>query len=236
LGDGYIQFQESLPFTQPEQLQGDVVNLEFAHVANLKGETGILKFCKEPDRKKEFPKDLLVQRYNFKSLNKPSIIFESGNRMKNVFDRRLGDRGLDIPGNCNHWPVGQAACDGRTVQAADRPTHFLGFPISSPPQHEKDGRSWWNGLYGMTELSMEDLVFVANSWNHAPDFEISSKGFESRGYDLGQRAYVIERDAKNPGDTLSLRLQASEKSSVCNPAFVVNNWDAESLTLTLNGK
>jgi len=236
LGDGHIQFQESLPFTHPEQLQGDVVNLEFAHVANLKGEIGALKFCKEPDRKKEFPKDLLVQRYNFKSLNKPSIIFESGNRMKYVFDRRLGDRGLDIPGNCNHWPVGQAACDGRTVQAADRPTHFLGFPISSPPQHEKDGRSWWNGLYGMTDLSMEDLVFVANSWNNAPDLEIQAKGFESRGYDLGQRAYVIERDAKPPGDTLSLRLQASEKSPVCNPAFVVNNWNAESLTLTVNGK
>jgi len=39
-------------------------------------------------------------------------------------------RGCERPGPCNDWPVGQAPCDGRTVQAADRPTHFLGFPIS----------------------------------------------------------------------------------------------------------
>jgi hypothetical protein len=31
-------------------------------------------------------------------------------------------------------------------------------------------------------------------------------------------------------------LLASGKSPVCNPSFVVNNWDAESLTFTLNGK
>jgi hypothetical protein len=70
---------------------------------------------KEADRKKKFPKGLLVQRYNLKSINKPSIIFESCNRMKNVFDRRIGDRGLDIPGSCNHWPVGQAAEPSRRL-------------------------------------------------------------------------------------------------------------------------
>ena len=36
------------------------------------------------------------------------------------------------PAGCNHWPVGQAACDGRAVQAADRPSHAMGFPISDP--------------------------------------------------------------------------------------------------------
>ena len=236
LGDGGVQFQESLPFTQPGQLQGDVVNMDFAHVANLKGEVGTLKFCKEPDKSKAFPEDLLIQRYNFKSANKPSIIFESGNRMRHVADRGLGDRGLDIPGSCNHWPVGQAACDGRTVQAADRPTHFLGFPISSPPKHEKDGRSWWNGLYGMTGLSMPELVFVAKSWNNAPVLESKSGGFESEGYDLGQRCYVLKRGNDAPGDALAVRIIASENSPVCNPALVIKNWDNESLKLTLNGK
>ena len=41
--------------------------------------------------------------------------------MHYVNDRDI--RGYERPGACNHWPVGQARCDGRTVQADDRPTH-----------------------------------------------------------------------------------------------------------------
>lgn len=230
------QFQESLPFTQPGQLQSDVINIDFAHVANLNGEIRTLSFCKEPDKNKKSPKNLTIQRYNFKSVNKPSIIFESDNKMEYVFDRRMGSRGLDIPGSCNHWPVGQAACDGRTVQAADRPTHFLGFPISYPPVHEKDGRSWWNGLYGMTDLTMEELVFVGNSWENAPELEIKSEGFESQGYNLGQRAYILNRKGNAADDILKFRVVASENSPVYNLSLVVENWEKESLTLMVNGQ
>jgi hypothetical protein len=236
LSGGGKQFQESLAFTQPGQLVSDVVEDAWATVANLKGETRTLKYCREPDRDKPYPEDLLIQRFNFKAANKPSIIFETGNRMRYVFDRKMGERGLDVPGACNHWPVGQAACDGRTVQAADRPTHALGFPISSPPLHEQDGRSWWHGLYGMTRLSMEDLVFVAKSWNKAPELELTSKGFRSEGYDLGRRAYVLDREDTALDGRLSLRLMGGADSPVYNPAIVVNNWDRESFTLTLNGK
>ena len=63
----------------------------------------------------------MIQQFDFRSKNKPSIIFEPGNRMKYLKDRDI--RGLQGPGSCNHWPVGQAVCDGRTSQAADRPTH-----------------------------------------------------------------------------------------------------------------
>jgi len=236
LRGGGMQFQESLPFTQPGQLQSDVVNIEFAEVANLKGEMRTLKFCKNPDRNKKYPENLLVQRYNFKSVNKPSIIFESGNKMRYVADRGMGERGLDIPGSCNHWPVGQAACDGRTVQAADRPTHFLGFPISGPPLHENNGRSWWNGLYGMTDLSMADLVFVAGSWNKASKLKVEGEEFISQGYDLGQRAYLINRKDTATSGKLSFSIMADKTSPVYNPAFVIRNWDQGSLNLTLNGK
>ncbi len=153
------QFQESLPFTGPGQLQGDVIQKDFAFVANLQGQTQTLSFVPDPEKSdKQFPDDLTIQMYNFTSDFKPFIIFEPGNEMAYVADRRIGPQGLAIPGACNHWPVGQALCDGRTAQAADRPTHFLGFPISTPPVHEKDGRSWWNGLYGMTDKPLDELV------------------------------------------------------------------------------
>ena len=232
---GGRQFQESLPFTHPEQMVSEVVEDGWVTVANIEGETDTLKYCSDP-KPREHPDDLLMQRYNFKAENKPWIVFEKGSHMRHVNDRRFkhGVDTLDAPGSCNHWPVGQAACDGRTVQAADRPTHCCGFPITSPPVHQKDGRSWWHGLYGMGDVSMDELVYVAKSYNNAPELKIKSSGFESEGFNKGQRAYMIER--KGNGDKLSMKIQASKESPVFNPAFVVDNWDKESLTLTLDGK
>jgi len=230
-----IQFQESLPFTDSGQLQGDVINKDFATVANFKGQTETLSFVANPT-KREMPADLTVQRYNFRSKNRPSIIFEPGNRMGRAVDREMPAKGLAVPGSCNHWPVGQAACDGRTAQAPDRPTHFLGFPISSPPVHEKDGRSWWNGLYSMTEMDIDALVFAGKSWAYAPQVALKSKGFRCHGYDLAERAYQLTKDNPSADGILELTLDASEDSPVFNPAFVVRDWHPRSLNLKLNGR
>ena len=232
---GPRQFQESIPLTDPGQLQGDVINKDFATVANFKGQTATLSFVAAP-QKRQMPADLTIQRHNFRSKNRPSIIFEPGSKMNYVVDRKMPSRGLDVPGSCNHWPVGLAACDGRTVQAADRPTSFLGFPISSPPVHEKDGRSWWNGLYGMTEMEMDDLVFAGRNWAYAPKATLKSEGFQCQGYDRAERAYQLAKDKPSADGRLELTLDASEESPVFNPAFVVRNWHPRSLTLKLDGK
>ncbi|MCF7956006.1 MAG: LamG domain-containing protein [Phycisphaerae bacterium] len=231
-----MQFQESLPFTQPGQMVSELVPDGWVTIANLDGETDTLKYCKNPQKRKH-PDNLILQRYNFKSENKPSIIFEKGSRMHHVEDRRYKHDAdsLDIYGSCNHWPVGQMACDGRTVQAADRPTHACGFPVTGPPLHDKDGRTWWNGLYGMTEMSMDELVYVANGWNNPASLEVKSKGFTSNGYNMGQRAYIIEKE-NSSDQPLSLTVKASKDSPVYNLAFVIKNWYKDSLTLNLNGK
>lgn len=230
------QFQESLPFTQPGQLQSDVINTDFAFVGNLKGQSEVLRFVKNPEEKKELPEDLTIQIYNFKSQNKPFIIFEPGNRMHYVADLHLGPRGLDVPGSCNHWPVGQAACDGRSSPASDRPTHFLGFPISAPPVHEKDGRSWWNGLYGMTDKTIAELAVVGKSWAQAPKLVLKSEGFASQGYDMSQRAYKLTRQDSTSDSSLEFELLASEESPVFNAAFVIGNWGLADAKLKINGK
>ncbi len=231
---GPRQFQESLPFTHPGQLQSDVVHAHFATVGNLKGETADLKFVKNPGKKKEnLPADLIIQQYNFKSPDKPSIIFEPGSEMHYVkdFDIRRWKR----PGSCNHWPVGQAYCDGRTSQAADRPTHFLGFPISYPPVHEKDGRSWWNGLYGMTGKTVRELAVVAKSWIHAPELTVGGEGFEGRGYDRSERIYTMRRTEGNAA-ALRFELAGSAETPVFNPAFLVENWGEATPELFIDGK
>jgi hypothetical protein len=227
------QFQESLPFTNPGQYVNDVVERQFCTLANMQGEQLALAFVEDPAKQKEgAPADLTIQRYNFRSDYDPVIIYEPGNRMHYVADRDI--RGYERPGACNHWPVGQAPCDGRTVQAADRPTHFLGFPISYPPVHESGDRCWWNGLYGMTDLPMETLVTVARSWNAPPRLELGP-GFEDRGYDRGQRAFVLGRTGGTAG-ALRIGVAASADSPVYNPAFVVADWGTAGAALAIDGK
>ena len=197
----------------------------------------MLSHVKDPDAsQKTFPENLVVQRYNFKAEHKPFIVFEPGNRMRYLKDRRLGSRRLNVPGACNHWPVGQALCDGRTVQAADRPTHFLGFPISSPPVHEKDGRSGWNGLYGMSQLSMEELVVLARSWSHAPALNLRDTAFTSHGYDRGERAYKLASTRPAVAQPLRFTIEANEKSPLYHPAFVVDRWGASGAAVSIDGK
>jgi hypothetical protein len=230
---GPHQFQESLPFTNPDQLCSDVVEQDFCTVGNMQGEQVTLRFVENPAKTKEgVPEELTIQRYNFRSPYDPVIIYELGNRMHYVTDRNL--RGYERPGACNHWPVGQAPCDGRTVQAADRPTHFLGFPISYPPVHEKDGRTWWNGIYGMTALPMEKLVILAKSWNYPPRLEVGA-GLEDRGYDRGQRAFVLKRSDPALGE-LKIRVAASKDSPVYNPALVILDWGTSDAALTIDGQ
>jgi hypothetical protein len=175
---------------------------------------------------------LTIQRYNFRSDFDPVIVYEPGNRMQYVTDRDI--RGYERPGACNHWPVGQARCDGRTVQAADRPTHFLGFPISYPPVHENKGRCWWNGIYGMTDLSMETLIILAKSWNHPPRLQLSD-GYEDRGYDRGQRAFVLDCAGHSNG-SLQIMVAAGKDRPVYNPALVILGWGTFDAGLTIDGE
>jgi len=229
---GPRQFQESLPFTNPDQYNNDVVEKDFCTVANMRGQQLTLRFVENPAKKPEnVPEELTIQRYNFRSSHDPVIIYEPGNRMHYVKDRDI--RGYERPGACNHWPVGQARCDGRTVQAADRPTHFLGFPISSPPVHQEGDRTWWNGIYGMTDLPMKKLVTLARSWNHPPRLELSG-GFEDCGYDRGQRAFVLNCTDGSARD-LTIKVAASKKSPVYNPALVILGWGTCGSTLMIDG-
>ena len=65
--------------------------------------------------------------------------------------------------------------------------------ISYPPLHEKGGRMWWNGIYGMTDKPLAELVKLARSWNRPPAVKILGPGYRYEGYDRGQRAFVIAR-------------------------------------------
>ena len=227
------QFQESLPFTQPGQTQGDVVEAEFATVANLAGETGVMRFTENPPKKpiENMPADALIQRYNFRSQAKPFILFEVGNKME--FGRQRDIDRLDKPGTCNHWPVCQMRSDGRGSQAADRPAHFLSHPISYAPIHQADGRNWWHGLYGMTDRPMEHLISVAKSWNFPAPLEIAEGPFAGGDYDMSQRAYVLTRSGAGQAP-LKCSLAGSADRPIYNPVLVIDGWGDAEVTVAVN--
>lgn len=245
-----IELQESIVLAQPGQVGADVINVDYATVGNVRGETQVLSHVEataslpndivEPPpgtTPKPFPTDLTIQMHNFKSQYKPFLIFEPGNNMLPRYLRDLDIRALSLPGRNGHWPVAQILSDGRTSQAADRASHLIGFPISNPPVHEgEDGRDFWNGLYGMTNRPFKDLVVLARSWESPPALKVAAGGFSGGDYDRSERAYKLVAPAGGPTGPLVFTLAAAELSPVHNVALVVANWGDADATLKIDGR
>jgi len=231
------QFQETLALLHPGQKVSDLLEIDNCLVADYNGNRDIQSFVENPKPLDwSDQKDFTIQQYQYKSENKPFICFEPGNKM-NLRDGRLS--GYDRAAGCNHFPVGQARCDGRTTRTSDRPSHATSFPISDPVLHTDGERNWWNGLYGMNEMSIDELVEFGRSWAYAPVLEVS-KEFENLGYDRSERCYQIQNVGGRKvvlRQRLNLRLEVegSEESPICNPAFYVHDWNGAEPVVKVNG-
>jgi len=145
-------------------------------------------------------------------------------------------KSLSRPGSCNHWPTGQVLCDGRTSQAPDRATSFLGFPISRPPIHEgPEGRNWISSIYGMTLKTIEELAVTARSWAQAPELKVEGNEYKYEEYDLSQRVYILNCKKPESSTPLKFEIDASEKSPLANAAIVIKNWGRSGVRLNING-
>ena len=219
-----IQYQESLPFTQPGQRNEDLLDNNYVSVADYDYNTRTVSadLRKQPD---DWPGKYTVQQFNFKSQNKPFICFEPGNDM--------WVRWIDV--GYNHYPVNQARSDGRWAKTLDRPAHISSSPCSDPVIHENENRMYWIGLYGMNGMSLNDLIRFGRSWAYAPELTISGNGTISKGYDKTQRCYQLENNNSKAG-TVVLTLKGSKDSPVINPAIVVKNWNSNGAKIMVNGK
>ena len=219
-----IQYQESLPFTQPGQRNEDLLENNYVSVAdyNYNTRTVSVDLKKQPA---DWPGKYTVQQFNFKSQNKPFICFEPGNDM--------WVRWIDV--GYNHYPVNQARSDGRWAKTLDRPAHISSSPCSDPVIHESGNRMYWMGLYGMNGLNIHDLVSFGRSWAYAPELSMTADGYISNGYDKTQRCYQLESN-NSKGGTLELTLKGSKDSPVINPAIRVKNWNSEGAKILVNGK
>ena len=219
-----VQFQESLPLTQPGQRSEEVIENDYVHVADYDNNTRAVSV--DPGTKTaDWTGKYTVQQYNFKSAYKPFICFEPGNHM---WVRWIG-------GGYNHFPVNQARSDGRWAKTSDRPTHFMSSPCSDPVIHENGNRLYWIGLYGMNGMSMNELVSFGRSWAYAPELSLESDGCISKGYDKAERCYQLENERTEAGP-IEFVLKGSKDSPIINPAIIVKNWKASGAKILVNGK
>lgn len=230
-----VQFQETLPLTGPGQTRRDILEVDYLKIANLAGESLQLKYKDNPEKIEEniIPDSPNIQQHNFRSDYDPFIIFEPGNKMHYIMDRDINN--LDLPGSCNHWPVGQPNCDGRVTQAPDRPAHFLGFPISNPVTHDNEnGRSYHCSIYGMNDMPLEELITLGKSWINCPEIVTENNDVKAY-YDRSQKAYLISSESDGI-KSLKARIKCSDESPLLNPAFVIEDWKNGAPIIMLNGK
>jgi len=232
------QFQETLALLHPGQAVSDLLERDYVTVADYSGKTANVSYVENPNAAPYGPfswdvsHPYTVQQYHFKSQNKPFICFEPGNRMSLRFENMAS---YDRASGCNHFPVGQARCDGRTTLTSDRPSHCSSFPISDPVLHEKDDREFWAALYGMNTMPARDVIEFGRSWAYPPDVILNDADIHSSGYDRSERCYKLANEAGKPR-SIDIGLSANASSPAMNPIFHVKNWNGDRPRILLNGK
>ena len=219
-----VQYQESLPLLQPGQRKTDLLEQDYVTIGDYDFNQRPVP-QELPSHPADWPRNYTVQQFNFKSENKPYICFEPGNRM---FVRYVAL-------GYNHFPVGQARCDGRWIRTLDRPSHISSSPVSDPVIHESGNRGYWNGLYGMNRMSMNDVTRFGRSWAYPAGLTVTGSGFAAHGYDKSQRCYQIEANDQK-SNSLEMTLEGSKESPVVNPAIRVKNWNSDEAKILVNGK
>jgi len=94
---------------------------------------------------------------------------------------------------------------------------------------------WLNG-FTTSKNPAQELVLQARTWMQAPKMVLVNRvKVGTYGYDVGERAFMI--DAKLPGTPagIQLRLLASPTSPVYNPTFIINNWGDKDAELVVDG-
>ncbi len=232
------QFQETLALLHPGQIVSDLLERDYVAVADYDGKTAKVSFVENPGAPPYGPfswdvsHPYTVQQYQFKSRHKPFICFEPGNKMFLRFEN-LASYGR--ASGCNHFPVGQAPCDGRTTLTSDRPSHCSSFPISDPVIHEKDGREYWAGLYGMADWTVPQVVAFGRAWAYPAGIDVTDPDIRSEGYDRSERCYQLVNAAGKP-KAFEVRLTADASSPVIHPALRIQGWNGGTPRIILNGR
>jgi hypothetical protein len=225
--NGAPGWQDIQFFTQPGTTAMDNVNLQALSLANLEGKTRKLTWAppNKVPRNRRSDKNC-IEVVNFKSDYKVFLIFQEGTYIT-PWGGQEQSKHTDDPfaGPWNHWPISQIPSDGRYAVAFDRVTHAAIAAADNVVEHGN------MAIYGFTKKDISTLVPLARMWNNPPELA-NMRGCSNKGYDKAQRAYLLSTE----DSVMSFKVNASQKSPMVNPCFVVKNWNRGQAALAINGK
>ncbi len=230
------QFQETILFNQPGTKPQDNLEMEAIQFADMDGQTAVYSWANGAPGSFPSPCHQPIQLINIKARYKPFSIFQP-ERITKPFNFGWVEGYSTFP--CwNHWPVSQIKSDGRNASSSDKPSHTSLTQISGKEQLVERGENNTviaRQMVGMTTDSILSLLPLARSWNYPPSIRVVEGDFISKGYDVYQRAYLLERKSVQPdGSPLRLVIEASQSSPVNNLILVINNWKQQEPEITLD--
>lgn len=234
---------EPATLNNPGERAEDNVSIEAATLENMDGESRTFSWETWPSDggiRGEFlhaVPDANISIVNTKSEFKPVYIYEPDTTIipygGGVVETRPWFSKFPI---WNHWPVAQIPSDGRNALALD---HVSSSAILSPEPPEtkrsSDGSVEGRFLMGLTNQPISAMLPVARAWLQPPDLKLLGTSFINDGYSRDDRAYHLHRQSKE-NVRLEFAVQASQKSPLLNPAFVIDGWGKAGASLKLNGK
>jgi hypothetical protein len=240
----WIELQEAIVVNQPGTLPDDNIELGAVSVANMQGESKT--YFWDEDGGPEFnenPARSNIIKINLKGSLQPFALIAPPETEGNLITPYKGHGRNSCFNWWDHWPVSQDASDGRGARSAEKPSHSSLCHIALPGKSTAEWEPYEMSenmftklmMHGMTDKKVGDLVPLANSWLSAPELKLEGNGFESKGYDQTQMAYMIESTEPGASSSLDITLEASQGSPVVNPAFVIKNWGDAGAELRMNG-
>jgi len=202
-----------------ENVRPDAVTL-----LNLRGQARSYSWGKSASRAFAEPSDATIQVVNLAGAKsaKPFQVVAGGMQTALCPEARAAN-GFARVGT---WPVSGAS---------DRPSHTPLTSLSWKPYARERQSVSWMMMTGLTQDTAAGLAALARSWIAPAKLTLVSGGFESGGYDAGERAYRLA--CKTPGkpSVLRLKLAGSSQSPVRNPAFVIGGWGVKAAAVRVDG-
>lgn len=230
--DTWHEFQESIVINQAGTRPEDNIQTDALTFVNLKGETATYSWERPPVNISK-PNNANIQMVNLKSRWKPFQIVSPEHPLISTY---MGEKSYSIFEWWNHWPVAQVHSSGISAVAPDRPSHSSLSHIEGQPYEQTANSITKIMLDGLTDKPPAELAALARSWTSAPTLVVTAGDVRSKGFDPGQRAFVLECEGDRSLKLLTLTLAANDASPLVNPAIVVNGWGDRPARLKINGK
>ena len=240
--DLWTEYQEAIVVNQPGTMPDDNIELGAVSLANMRGESKTYYWTEDGGPEFGEPEKANILKINLKAKHSPFAIAPPPEDEGVLITPYEGHGRRSHFNWWNHWPVSQAATDGRAARSADRPSHsslcHIGLEgmATATWKHYEVGENMRTKimLHGMTDKQVAELVPLAKSWLYPANLKSSADGFVSQGYDQTQMAYEIL--CNDAGQEITVKLAAGPGSPVVNPAFVVKNFGQSDVAVKINGK